>query len=64
MPVNYTNSLMRWYAALVGALVYECLGQDMHAPTERIRADSIATGAAQLRAVLAEVLEPYPNPRN
>jgi hypothetical protein len=30
----------------------------MHAPTERIRADSIATGAAQLRAVLAELLEP------
>ena len=59
MPVNYTNSLMRWYAALVGALVYElCQGEDMHAPTERIRADSIATGAAQLRAVLAEVLAP------
>jgi hypothetical protein len=30
----------------------------MHAPTERIRADSIAIGAAQLRAVLAEVLAP------
>ena len=30
----------------------------MHAPTEWIRADSIATGAAQLRAVLAEVLAP------
>ena len=29
----------------------------MHAPTERIRADTIAAGAAQLRAVLAEVLE-------
>jgi putative aminopeptidase FrvX len=41
-----------------------CQGEDMHAPTERIRADSIATGAAQLRAVLAEVLEPYANPRN
>jgi tripeptide aminopeptidase len=35
-----------------------CQGEDMHAPTERIRADSIATGAAQLRAVLAELLEP------
>ena len=61
MPVNYTNSLMRWYAALVGALVYELVpgaSEDMHAPTERIRADSIATGAAQLRAVLAEVLAP------
>ncbi len=29
----------------------------MHAPTERIRAGSIATGAAQLRAVLQEVLD-------
>ena len=35
-----------------------CQGEDMHALTERIRADSIATGAAQLRAVLAEVLAP------
>ena len=34
-----------------------CEGEDMHAPTERIRADTIATGAGQLRAVLAEVLE-------
>jgi hypothetical protein len=33
-----------------------CVGEDMHAPTERIRADSIAAGAAQLRAVLAEIL--------
>ena len=33
------------------------LQERMHAPTERIRADSIATGAAQLRAVLAEILE-------
>jgi tripeptide aminopeptidase len=41
-----------------------CQGEDMHAPTERIRADSIATGAAQLRVVLAEVLEPYSKPRN
>jgi hypothetical protein len=29
----------------------------MHAPTERIRADSIAGGASQLRAVLAEILD-------
>jgi hypothetical protein len=29
----------------------------MHAPTERIRADSIATGARQLRAVLQEILD-------
>ena len=34
-----------------------CEGEDMHAPTERIRADTIAAGAEQLRAVLAEVLE-------
>jgi acetylornithine deacetylase/succinyl-diaminopimelate desuccinylase-like protein len=34
-----------------------CEGEDMHAPTERIRAGSIATGAAQLRAVLQEVLD-------
>jgi hypothetical protein len=32
----------------------------MHAPTERIRADSIVTGARQLRAVLQEVLELTP----
>ena len=36
-----------------------CQGEDVHAPTERIRADTIATGAEQLRAVLAEVPEPY-----
>jgi tripeptide aminopeptidase len=35
-----------------------CKGENMHAPTERIRADSIVTGARQLRAVLQEVLEP------
>jgi hypothetical protein len=29
----------------------------MHAPTERIRADSIVTGARQLRADLQETLE-------
>jgi hypothetical protein len=29
----------------------------MHAPTERIRADSIAGGASQLQAVLAEILD-------
>ena len=34
-----------------------CVGEDMHAPTERIRADSIATGASQLQAVLAEILD-------
>jgi tripeptide aminopeptidase len=34
-----------------------CVGEDMHAPTERIRADSIAAGAAQLQAVLAEILD-------
>jgi tripeptide aminopeptidase len=34
-----------------------CDGEDMHAPTERIRADSIVTGARQLRAVLQEILE-------
>jgi acetylornithine deacetylase/succinyl-diaminopimelate desuccinylase-like protein len=32
----------------------------MHAPNERIRADSIATGARQLSAVLQEVLELTP----
>jgi tripeptide aminopeptidase len=35
-----------------------CKGENMHAPTERIRADSIVTGARQLRAVLQEVLDP------
>ena len=39
-----------------------CQGEDMHAPTERIRADTIATGAEQLRAVLAEVLAEVPEP--
>ena len=39
-----------------------CEGEDMHAPTEQIRADSIAVGARQLRAVLAEVLELTPGP--
>ena len=34
-----------------------CEGEDMHAPTERIRAGSIVTGAEQLRAVLDELLE-------
>jgi tripeptide aminopeptidase len=38
-----------------------CDGENMHAPTERIRADSIATGAEQLRAVLAELLELTPS---
>jgi tripeptide aminopeptidase len=36
-----------------------CEGVDMHASTERIRVGSIRAGAEQLRAVLAEVLEPY-----
>jgi acetylornithine deacetylase/succinyl-diaminopimelate desuccinylase-like protein len=34
-----------------------CVGEDMHAPTERIRADSIAAGVGQLRAVLTEILD-------
>lgn len=34
-----------------------CVGEDMHAPTERIRADSIVGGAGQLQAVLAEILD-------
>jgi len=38
-----------------------CMGEDMHATTMRIRADSIGTGARQLRAVLAEVLVLAPN---
>jgi hypothetical protein len=33
-----------------------CEGENMHADTERIRADSILAGAEQLRAVLAQVL--------
>jgi tripeptide aminopeptidase len=37
-----------------------CDGEDMHALTERIRADSIVTGARQLRAVLQEILELLP----
>ena len=37
-----------------------CEGENMHAPTERIRVDSIDTGARQLRAVLQEVLELTP----
>jgi tripeptide aminopeptidase len=34
-----------------------CDGEDMHAPTERIRADTIGAGARQLSAVLREILE-------
>ena len=34
-----------------------CVGEDLHAPTERIRADSIAGGAGQLQALLAEILD-------
>ena len=41
-----------------------CEGEDMHAPTERIRADSIAAGAGQLRAVLQEILELTPRAQN
>lgn len=37
-----------------------CAGENMHAPTERIRADSIVTGARQLSAVLEEVLDDAP----
>src|SRR5580704_156159 len=37
-----------------------CEGENMHAPNERIRADSIATGASQLSAVLQELLELTP----
>ena len=37
-----------------------CEGENMHAPNERIRADSIGTGAGQLRAVLAEIMERNP----
>jgi tripeptide aminopeptidase len=33
-----------------------CEGEDMHAPTERIRVGSVRTGAEQLRAVLEEIL--------
>jgi tripeptide aminopeptidase len=34
-----------------------CDGEDMHAPTERIRFDTIAAGAGQLSAVLREILD-------
>jgi tripeptide aminopeptidase len=34
-----------------------CEGEDMHAPTERIRVGSIGAGAEQLRAALTEILE-------
>lgn len=37
-----------------------CEGEDMHAPTERIRVGSIATGARQLSAVLTELLDTKP----
>jgi len=37
-----------------------CEGENMHAPTERIRVGSIVTGAEQLRAVLQEILELRP----
>ena len=63
MPLYYTDGLINWYAvpvstALTQALALGCCdGEDMHAPTERIRADPIVTGARQLRAVLQEVLK-------
>ena len=38
-----------------------CEGENMHAPTERIRTGSIVTGAEQLRAVLQEVGEVTPS---
>jgi acetylornithine deacetylase/succinyl-diaminopimelate desuccinylase-like protein len=38
-----------------------CEGADMHAPSERIAFASIGPGAAQLRAVLAELLELTPS---
>lgn len=37
-----------------------CAGENMHALTERIRMDSIVTGAKQLRAIFTEVLELTP----
>jgi tripeptide aminopeptidase len=37
-----------------------CEGEDMHAPTERIRVGTIGAGAGQLRAVLTEILERNP----
>lgn len=37
-----------------------CVGEDVHAPTERIRAGSLVTGARQLRAVRQEVLDDAP----
>lgn len=40
-----------------------CVGENMHAPNERIRADSIGIGAGQLRAVLTEILELAPEHR-
>jgi len=42
-------------AELPGGTGYERVRID--APTERIRADSIAAGAGQLQAVLAEILD-------
>src|SRR5690348_52566 len=46
------------FAAGIPAVALGCrVGEDMHAPTERIRADSTAAGASQLQAVLAEILD-------
>ncbi len=45
-------------AAGIPALALGCCeGENMHAQSERIRADSIRTGAEQLHAVLAELLD-------
>jgi acetylornithine deacetylase/succinyl-diaminopimelate desuccinylase-like protein len=50
------SAIVEWRATDQAVALGCCVGEDMHAPTERIRADSIAAGAAQLRAVLAEIL--------
>ena len=53
----------RWPAGIPAVALGCCQGEDMHAPTERIRADTIGTGAEQLCAVLAEVPLRLWNPR-
>ena len=48
-------------AAVIPAVALGCCeGENMHAPNERNRADSIGTGAEQLRAVLVEIMERNP----
>jgi len=44
-------------AGIPAAVLGCCAAEDMHAPTERIRADSIAADGGQLRAVLREILD-------